>query len=439
MKITATNYAAHKPSRGSLTDAEQAGYDLIEMGGLDLYGQDADITDAIDLYLVELNHKYISDFKKGKIMLPEEEPTPAGKARKQRPTLTQRKASGKAPAQRASKPAPKPAPAAPKNQFDGLHPYIFFYNNKKVEMYATGLYAAKQQAIAHFKVKKSQEHLVHGALAVEDKPSPAAEAIMADNSASAPAARRKASGHTPAGRHGAALPKKKPAPAPIPAPAPKATRTKTKKEAAPKAAKAPKVKEVDARTPVSHFDNDVVFMQSFLKLVGKPATFTQVKGLHEKLEKAITKQFVRKGSLYADDMAEMASLVAKTLQHMKDEEIGSIGKLQYNNPVVDRVRAHVEKFRIDGAINLLSRFINMQGTAPTDKAVSSLLTALQNEYQAHPKGDHALAIGAAAAVLSSWKPGRAVAISRQQLGALSGLGCPDTPSKPCGCSKKAGR
>jgi hypothetical protein len=564
MKITVSNYAANKPDRASLTDAEQAGYDLIDMGGLDLYGQDADITDAIDLYLVELNAK-------------------AG-------------------------PAPAPKPAA-----EPLHPFIFFYGNKKVELYAKSLYDAKQQAIAHFKVKKSKEHEVHGALAVEDEPAAVKEFFKEHGPAIdyANEQSRKAAGKKPAKKHltvaqrkaagkpraqratapfrlasnsnrpegmtleceytdvdecvvrancngevlyfylgdaanaepnadgyypsevvavaaegddltnpasvgmsklatkraklyGAqilafsekamrtkekndkltkgraehnrttnankkaaqavsarnttsrptaadvvknspnvhivrpaakAAPAPAPTPAPEPAPAPKAKATRTKEKKAP-APKAKKEKPVDTRTPVAHFDNDVLFMRDFLRLEGKSATIEDVQRLHRRLEKRIVQEHVRKSSPYADDVTEIATLVAKTFTKMREASIKRTDKLTYNNPVVSRVRAHVEQLRVDAAMNLLGRFINMQGSVPAEKAVKSLETALHNYLVEHPKGDHSLAIGAAHAVLKSWQPGRYVEITRQQLGRLQGLGCPDTPSKPCGCTKK---
>ena len=46
-----------------------------------------------------------------------------------------------------------------------MNGYVFFYNNQRVELHADSLYAAKQKAIAHFKVPKKKEHMVHGALA----------------------------------------------------------------------------------------------------------------------------------------------------------------------------------------------------------------------------------------------------------------------------------
>lgn len=49
-----------------------------------------------------------------------------------------------------------------------MNGYVFFYNNKRVELQADTMYAAKLQAIAHFKPPKSKQHLVHGALAEKD-------------------------------------------------------------------------------------------------------------------------------------------------------------------------------------------------------------------------------------------------------------------------------
>jgi hypothetical protein len=38
--------------------------------------------------------------------------------------------------------------------------YKAFFNGKEVELYASGLYPAKVAAIAHFKPRKKQEHMV---------------------------------------------------------------------------------------------------------------------------------------------------------------------------------------------------------------------------------------------------------------------------------------
>lgn len=46
--------------------------------------------------------------------------------------------------------------------------YIFFYNDKRHELYADSMLDAKTKAIAHFKAPKSKQHMVHGALAEVD-------------------------------------------------------------------------------------------------------------------------------------------------------------------------------------------------------------------------------------------------------------------------------
>ena len=48
------------------------------------------------------------------------------------------------------------------------HGYIGFFNGKRVELQADSLYAAKQQAIAHFKPSKAKAHMVHVELAEKD-------------------------------------------------------------------------------------------------------------------------------------------------------------------------------------------------------------------------------------------------------------------------------
>jgi hypothetical protein len=39
--------------------------------------------------------------------------------------------------------------------------YLAFYKDKKVEIHADGLYAAKMKAIEHFKVPPKKTHMVH--------------------------------------------------------------------------------------------------------------------------------------------------------------------------------------------------------------------------------------------------------------------------------------
>jgi hypothetical protein len=45
-----------------------------------------------------------------------------------------------------------------------MNTYLFFFNDKRVEIEAVSLYAAKLSAIAHFKPAKSKQHMVHGAV-----------------------------------------------------------------------------------------------------------------------------------------------------------------------------------------------------------------------------------------------------------------------------------
>lgn len=49
-----------------------------------------------------------------------------------------------------------------------MNGYVFFYHSKRVEVEAETLYDAKVKALAHFKPKKSDQHMVHGMLAEKD-------------------------------------------------------------------------------------------------------------------------------------------------------------------------------------------------------------------------------------------------------------------------------
>lgn len=46
--------------------------------------------------------------------------------------------------------------------------FIAFYGAERLEIYAPSLYAAKQEAVRLFKVRKKQEHLVSVTLAEKD-------------------------------------------------------------------------------------------------------------------------------------------------------------------------------------------------------------------------------------------------------------------------------
>lgn len=48
---------------------------------------------------------------------------------------------------------------------EGLCGYVGFFEGKRHEFYAASLFAAKQQAIAHFKPSKKKEHMVSVVLA----------------------------------------------------------------------------------------------------------------------------------------------------------------------------------------------------------------------------------------------------------------------------------
>lgn len=50
-----------------------------------------------------------------------------------------------------------------------MNGYIFFFFDQRIELHADSLYAAKLKAVAHFKPRKSQEHMVHGLLAERDE------------------------------------------------------------------------------------------------------------------------------------------------------------------------------------------------------------------------------------------------------------------------------
>jgi hypothetical protein len=49
-----------------------------------------------------------------------------------------------------------------------LNGYVCFFNGKRHELHANDAWDAKQKAIAHFKPKKSEQHLVSVHLAEKD-------------------------------------------------------------------------------------------------------------------------------------------------------------------------------------------------------------------------------------------------------------------------------
>lgn len=49
-----------------------------------------------------------------------------------------------------------------------MHGFKAFFANKEADIYAESLYAAKLKAIAHFKPRKSQEHMVSVVLCEKD-------------------------------------------------------------------------------------------------------------------------------------------------------------------------------------------------------------------------------------------------------------------------------
>ena len=49
-----------------------------------------------------------------------------------------------------------------------MNGYLAFYNDKKIEIYAESLYAAKLKAVAAFKVKPKKAHMVSVVLCEKD-------------------------------------------------------------------------------------------------------------------------------------------------------------------------------------------------------------------------------------------------------------------------------
>ena len=49
-----------------------------------------------------------------------------------------------------------------------MHGYKAFFNGKEADVYADSLYGAKLKAIAHFKPRKSQAHMVSVVLCEKD-------------------------------------------------------------------------------------------------------------------------------------------------------------------------------------------------------------------------------------------------------------------------------
>jgi hypothetical protein len=317
------------------------------------------------------------------------------------------KAAKPAPAPKAAKPAPAPKPAKPAAAPKAASS-TKFRKFDKVQVRATG------DIVTLLRKDKDGWHyqeLVGDSMALRD-------VVVQENEIE----------HAPKAA--------KPTKAAKPAPTPKA----------PKAPKAKKVKPVDTRDEVPHLSAEVQYVRPFLRLVGKPVTLKQVQALHRKLEKDITKRSVRVHSKHGALLEGIAATVASLYEKMTEKEIGSIEKLEFTSEdaaaLVVQATALVNTQRVGTATTLLSAFINMQGTVPTEKAVANLQKKLANEYDEHPNGDFALAVGAADAVLRDWKPGQTVRITKQQLSGLSGLmalGCPDTPAKPCGCGPKKAR
>ncbi len=149
--------------------------------------------------------------------------------------------------------------------------------------------------------------------------------------------------------------------------------TLKKAEKAVKTVKAAKAKKF--KTPVAyhdHFTEAETVIKSFVGMNGKAKTLKAVKALLTKTNKFVIERKIRKGDPNADAVLLVQKSLTKVVKEMNLERV-EVMKLEFSDNTLAVLSKFAKQSKVSPTVQLLKRFIPMQGNSPDKDKAKKLL------------------------------------------------------------------
>ena len=158
----------------------------------------------------------------------------------------------------------------------------------------------------------------------------------------------------------------------------KAKKLIPKKQKTTKTTKPIKKSNIDIKF-LDHYSNEYMLLRRFYNLINSkvPVTFKRIQSLYRAFEKSAVERKVRKTSKEADLFTQTNQKLVKLYKLAKPTESDLKIKIT-DKKYYERLENYVKGQKIDPAISLLRRFINLEGTKPETAKAKRLLTSITN-------------------------------------------------------------
>lgn len=219
------------------------------------------------------------------------------------------------------------------------------------------------------------------------------------------------------------------------------TRPKQTKPQKAKAPKSKKVKQPKYKAPVAyhdHFTDEEKVIKRFVAMDGKVKTEKQVKLLLDTVNKLVVERKIRKISHNAEVIKMVQKKLTTAIRHMRAEKEDQL-QLNFADDTLAKLKKFTKQSKVYSTVQLLKRFIPMQGTTPDKEKARKLMDDITRAMTsgAVQKSDTYYGdLQEAVMDLNSVITGANKLISFDSP-TLSGLGCSGMEDAGCGCSKDA--
>ncbi|WP_162054515.1 hypothetical protein [Pontibacter pamirensis] len=219
------------------------------------------------------------------------------------------------------------------------------------------------------------------------------------------------------------------------------TRPKQTKPRKAKAPKPKKVKQPKYKAPVAyhdHFTDEEKVIKRFVAMDGKVKTEKQVKLLLDTVNKLVVERKIRKISHNAEVIKMVQKKLTTAIRHMRAEKEDQL-QLSFADDTLSMLKKFTKQSKVYSTVQLLKRFIPMQGTTPDKEKAKKLMDDITRAMTngAVQKSDTYYGdLQEAVMDLNAVITGANKFISFDSP-TLSGLGCPGTEDAECGCNKDA--
>ncbi len=190
------------------------------------------------------------------------------------------------------------------------------------------------------------------------------------------------------------------------------------------------IKQKDTVTKVEHIREEIKYIKRFIGLHNKVKSMNAILSFIKALQRSIVQKLIRKTSPLASEIEMIQDKLVNAFNKMKGEE-----KFEINDKDLPKLIAIAGGEEVYPSINLIKRFIGLQGKVLEENKIESFVLQLENALKNKKIASDDPYADKVKAILKRLKnrPSAKISISKSELSGLEGI------VKSCTCKKGIGK